>query len=650
MDFSGLLVGLLLLVFFLVVPALAISALVRIRRLERRGLPPPSPPSPPASEDERVSALERRLADVERKLTALATPPPAPRPGPTAPPKPVEAAPQPSPPPALQPPRPTASSVPAPPAGGLDLETLIAGRWLNRVGIAALLFASGFFVKYAFDNNWVGPSGRVIILLVLGTALVAWSQWLLGRGYPYFSEGIAGLGAGVLYLALWAGWSYFKLLPQGAAFAGMMGVTAAMAVIALGRDSQRVALVALLGGFLTPMLVSTGTDQQVILFTYLLVLNGGLLFLARPYVRPSGGTREWKSLEWLGFLATIGYFALWYARFYEEPKLLRTALFATLFFVLFAALPVRRALARGTLPARQTLLVLANAFWYLLALRAMLWPGHRWALTLAMLALAATHLGVAQQTPPPEKKEGEGPSPVRVLFAGLALTFATLAIPIRLDGKWITMAWAAEGAVLVWSGFAARVRLLRGVGLFLFAATALRLVALEMPVERFLFNARFATFLVVVVCFAAGLHFARSHKEELGRDEENFFGVVGVAVNVFLLWALSAEVYDLFERRQALGGVETELGQQLALSLLWILYASLLTIVGFRTAQAGLRWQGLLLFGLVVGKAFLYDLSFLERIYRIVSFVALGVVLLVVSFSYQKRLLARRAEEKPKSS
>jgi uncharacterized membrane protein len=641
MDFSELLIGLLLLACFLLIPVLAISAFVRVRRLERRSVPPPSPPNPPTGEDNRISALERRLAEVEHKLTALATAPPAPQPETTAAPRHAETAP-----PAPQPPRPAAASEPPPTAGGLDLETLIAGRWLNRVGIAALLFASGFFVKYAFDNNWVGPSGRVIVLLVLGTALVAWSQWLLGRGYFYFSEGIAGLGAGVLYLALWAGWSYFKLMPQGVAFAGMMGVTAAMAVIALGRDSQRVALVALLGGFLTPALVSTGTDQQVILFTYLLVLNAGLLFLARPYVRPAGGVREWKSLEWLGLLATVGYFALWYARFYEDPKLLRTALFATLFFALFGALPVRRALARGTLPARQTLLVLANAFWYLLALRALLWPGHRWALMLMMLALAAAHQVVAQQVPPAEEKKGEGPSPVRVLFTGLALTFATLAIPVRLDGKWITIAWAVEGAVLVWSGFATRVRLLRGVGLFLFAVTALRLVAVAIPAERFLLNPRFATFLVAVVCFAAGLHFARSHQGELGGDEDNFFSVVGVAVNVFLLWALSAEVYDLFERRQALGGVEAELAQQLALSLLWILYATVLTIVGFRTAQAGLRWQGLLLFGLVVGKAFLYDLSFLERVYRIVSFVALGVVLLVVSFLYQKRLLARRAAEK----
>src|SRR3989441_11702917 len=97
------------------------------------------------------------------------------------------------------------------PAPRLDMETLIAGKWLNRLGILALLFAVSFFIKYAFDNNWVGPRGRVAIGLLLGSALLPWSGWLLRRGYPYFSEGIAGLGAAGLYLSLWAGWHYYRL-------------------------------------------------------------------------------------------------------------------------------------------------------------------------------------------------------------------------------------------------------------------------------------------------------------------------------------------------------------------------------------------------------------------------------------------------------
>src|SRR5207253_4850593 len=92
---------------------------------------------------------------------------------------------------------------------------------------------------------------------------------------------------------------------------------------------------------------------------------------------------------------------------------------------------------------------------------------------------------------------GEGPL-VSLLFAGLALTFATLAIPIRLDGKWITMAWAVEGTILVWSGQQARQWALRAAGLLLFAIVAVRLAVLPIPAQQFLLNARFAAFAVAV--------------------------------------------------------------------------------------------------------------------------------------------------------
>ncbi len=95
-----------------------------------------------------------------------------------------------------------------------NFEAVFAGRWLNYVGILALLFAVTFFLKYAFDNNWVGPRGRIGIGLLAGSALYPWSQHLLARGYKYFSEGIAGLGAAVLYLSLWAGWHYYHIFPQ----------------------------------------------------------------------------------------------------------------------------------------------------------------------------------------------------------------------------------------------------------------------------------------------------------------------------------------------------------------------------------------------------------------------------------------------------
>ncbi len=609
-------------ILYLVVPVLAIIALVRIVRLEkefREGQ---------ARDTARQQWLKERLEALERRVAGASGPPVAPgQPSfaePSAPP-PIEAA-------APAPPRPSAPSPAqasaAPPRrfGGLDLETLIAGRLLNRIGILAILFAAGFFLKYAFDNDWIGDRGKVAIGLLSGSALLLASRFLLLRGYRYFSEGIAGLGAGILYLSGYAGWSVFHLFPQAAAFGGMILVTAALTAIAVGRDSQRVAWIALAGGFLTPALMSTGRDQALTLFGYLAVLDSALLVLARA--------RGWRTLELPAFLLTQAYFWEWYTTFYRPERLALTLAFATLFFVIFAALPVLRARKEAALHRIDTAVVLANALAVLWALRSMLWPDHRWPLTTSVLALGVAHLLVARAIGP---REGAA-ARVRLVFAGLALTFATIAIPVRLEGMWITLAWAVEGAVLVWTGLRIRMRFLRVAGLVLFAMAALRLLTVPLDARALLLNPRFATFLGTVLCYGLAVRFARAQRDRLAPHELNLFGPVAIAANVLALGALSMEVWDHLGRAVAGTRRDTALAQQLGLSILWILYASGLLVLGTRRREAALRWQALILFGLVVGKVFLFDLSFLQRFYRIVSFVVLGAVLLAVSFLYQRRL------------
>jgi len=538
-----------------------------------------------------------------------------------------------APPPAAAPAAPTPP--PAPATRGIDLEAIIAGRWLNRVGIVALLLAVGFFLKYAFDNDWIGPAGRVAIGLLFGAALLVYSQFLLRRGYLYFSEGIAGTGAGVLYLSLYAAWGFYDLIPKPAAFAGMVVVTAALVAIAVGRKSQRLSVLALAGGLMTPGLLSTGQDEQVVLFTYLLVLNAGLLALGRA--------RTWRFLEPLALVGTVFYFVSWYDAFYQPSKLIGTLIFASLFFIEFAALAALRARRESALLPEQYAIVLANATWFMITLHVTLYEDHRWGLTFAVLALAAAHLAVPRLLP--RGRESAQPPPASLLYAGLALTFITLAIPIRLEGEWITMAWTVEGAVLVWSSFRSGVVAMRGTGLVLFVLVLVRLLVQDVDAERVLFNARFATFVVAIAAFVTAFVLSRSNKERLTNDEEKLFGVVGVASNVLGVWALSLEVWDFFG--QGRFGVDHHLAQQMGLSILWTVYAVVLVVVGVRLVSPALRWTGLTLLGIAVVKIFIFDLSFLARVYRILTFFALGLVALIISFLYQRKLSGDSTEGKP---
>jgi uncharacterized membrane protein len=645
--------GILAVIVVIVTPILAISAFIRVQRLSDQ------------LQSTSMNDLAGRLRTIEQHLTILekalgsaprqTTPAPPSSPEPQAPiptrdPAPIPPLTHAAPPPLIPQreipkPREVSLSSPqvnvfaAPPlhssqaksSSAMDLETRIAGRWLNRIGITAVIVAVTFFLKYAFDNNWIGPSGRVGIGILLGAALLPWSHWLLQRGYAYFSEGIAGLGAAVLYLSIWAGCQYYKLFSLDVGFFAMIVITAVMAAVALGRNSQRVALLSLFGGFLTPVLVSQSKDAQVVLFTYLLILGAGLLVIELR--------RDWRSLAPLSFLLTQFYFWGWHAEFYRPSKLDRTLIFATLFFLLYAALPVLRAIRDSALDTYDVLLVLANSFAYFAALYEMLWPQDRWPLTLLALALSAAYVVIARLVPPPES--GEAPL-ARFLFAGLALTFATLAIPIRLDGKWITLAFSVEGAILVWTGFRSMTPYLRAAGYFLLALSAVRILIFPLPAPQFLFNERFAAYAVLVACFGVVLYAANEYSSSVGESELTLMGGFAVAINVFALIALSLELWDHFGHHAELG-IDSGLAQHLSLSLLWTAYASGLIALGVIRQSALLRWQALVLFGLVVIKVFLYDSSYLERFYRIVSFFILGLVLLIVSFIYQRKVARERS-------
>jgi uncharacterized membrane protein len=636
----------------LVAPVLAIMALVRVSGLRKASDQIPRLVS-------RIYDLEQRLDAFDRKLRSISAGAPAASPvtptsleqAPVSAPAPTSVA-TPSaasvastapvvPPPAsavVLPPPPRVGRPPlaaAPPLSATqaetDVETMIAGRWLYYVGILALAFAVMFFLKYAFDNNWIGPAGRVAIGLLIGSALFPLSGWILKRGYEYFSEGIAGLGTAILYLSIWTGWHYYALFTQPTAFTLMIVVTAAATVVALGRNSERIAALALVGGVLTPILVSTGRNEEVALFTYLAILGVGMLCAA--------WMRDWKSLPPLLFVSTAIYFWGWYDEFYAHDELTTTIFFATLFFVLFGALPAIRGTREGELPATEIGLVLSNALQYLIVLRLTLWPEYRWGLTFGVLGLAAVHLMAEHALP---RKETRASQLARVLYAGLALMFVTLAVPIRLDGHWITIAWAAEGALVIWSGLRVQSGALRSAGFVIFLIVAIRLVA--EPIEAasvFLLNARFLTLAFCAAASYAAYLFAQRSPVELPEMEARLYYALAIGANVCFLLALSIDVWDLYGRMPSLG-IDRDLAQELALSVLWLVYALALLVPGFMRKSAMLRWQGLVLLGVTIIKVFFLDLSFLTRFYRIVSFFILGLVLLLVSFFYQRRLSTKK--------
>ncbi len=285
----------------------------------------PSPEPPPA---ERPAAFTPLTATREEPPAEPSGAAAAPAPPPEPPFEPIEPAEPPEPPEPAPPPR-------RPP---IEWE-----RWLGVRGAAVLagvLFALAglYFVRFAVEAGWLAPPVRVALAILAGLGALVASEWLRPRGYEPTANGLAGGAVVVLYGAVWAARALYALIPGSLAFVLMVLVTATAGLLAWRHRTLVVALLGLAGGFATPLLVSTGADRPIGLFGYLLLLNCGLLVLARR--------RRWPLLAPLGLLATLGYEVLWIA-LRMRPEELPLALGILLVFAaLFAAASALA--ARGT--------------------------------------------------------------------------------------------------------------------------------------------------------------------------------------------------------------------------------------------------------------------------------------------------------------
>src|SRR6266404_6099092 len=213
-----------------------------------------------------------------------------------------------------------------------DLEKKIGQYWLNRIGIVAVLIGVSYFLKYAFENNWIGPGGRIVIGLLAGIGLVVWSERFRARGYAAFSYSLKAVGIGTLYLSLWGAFQVYHLIPSAAAFVAMAIVTASTIALSLSQDAELLATFALIGGFATPLLLSTGQNHEVVLFSYVCLLD--LAILAMAIVKP------WRRLLWGSFAGTLILYLGWYGEYYSQDQRAVTVLFAALFAALFAIVPL----------------------------------------------------------------------------------------------------------------------------------------------------------------------------------------------------------------------------------------------------------------------------------------------------------------------
>ncbi len=335
----------------------------------------------------------------------------------------------------------------APVSRSKGLEDSALWRWLTggntvvRVGVIVLFFGVAFLLRYAYEHvhapielRLTGVAAGAIVLLAFG--------WRLRERRPGYALALQGGGIGVLYLVIFAAFKLYGLIPPVPAFALLVGVAAFSAVIAVIQDSRSLAVLGVSGGFLAPILASTGGGSHVALFGYYAVLNAGIFGIA--------WFKAWRILNLVGFAFTFAIGTLWGVQFYRPQHFATTEPFLVLFFLFYVAIPLlfaRRQAGRLERYVDATLVfgVPLVAF----GLQAGLVRGIEYAAAWSALALAALYLVLAKAV---WGRAGERLRLLAESYLALGVVFATLAIPLTLEGRWTSAAWALEGAAMVWVG------------------------------------------------------------------------------------------------------------------------------------------------------------------------------------------------------
>ncbi len=523
-----------------------------------------------------------------------------------------------------------------------EWEQILGGNWLARIGVVAIIIGIGFFLKYAFDNEWLGPEGQIILGIIAGLIMLYGSYRWRGK-YIILAQALGGGGIAVLYLSIFASFAIYDLVNFYLAAALLLLVSILSIVLSVSYNSMALSIIGVFGAFVAPFILGafgegspagSQTGQSIQLLVYIILVDAGVLGLSI--------FRKWHWFILLALLLSLASFGGWYHQFGQEGEIAVSMIFITLIFLLFTAVTAPLYAARKGAPEEFDYILMAiNVFFYSLISLSLMWDVFRdwmggFICLLALFYGALTWLMF-------KKSKGKFP----LFLVTIALFFVTLAIPVQFeDSVWTTLAWAAEGAVLIWLAITYKIPQIRNYGYLVFVLMFLRLLFFDTGVEisgfQPVINERFLAFTFAI----AALLFAYLREKKAFLDKEAaamYYPLLLLVVNFLFIWLLSFEAWNYFDRQLLENGlgdagarIALQNAQNLSLTCLWAVYAVVALVIGIIRRLYYVRAWALALLMLVVAKVFLYDVTQLDTAYRIVSFTSLGLLLLISAYLYQR--------------
>ncbi len=456
---------------------------------------------------------------------------------------------------------------------------LVGGNTIAKVGVGILFVGLAFLARYASEHVQVPVEVRLAGIAAVALVLLGLG-WRLREQRPGYAQALQGGAVAVLYLTLFVAFRFYGVLAVGPVFGAMVAVAALAAALAVLQNARGLALIGTLGGFATPLLVSTGSGNHVALFSYYLVLDLGIAAVA--------WFKTWRLLNVVGFVFTFIVATVWGGLSYRSEHYASSQAFLIAYFLLFNAvlmMPARHLGPAGAPPGKETLRgdawVNGSLLFGLPTISFVLQHGlvrdTAYGTALSALVLAAFYVVLALRM----KRQ---PALAVTFEATLAIAtvFLTLVIPFALDARSTAGAWALEGAGLVWLGLRQRRRLPRAFGyaLFLLGSGSLLLSPLWLPAPGGVFNAWFMNALLVAAGALGGAFFVQRGRLAGGLMKYEA-SAEPLLITLGMLWALAAVGWQVDQFVPAGQAVTAWL---VALSLI----AALCTALCVR-----LRWPGI---------------------------------------------------------
>lgn len=449
----------------------------------------------------------------------------------------------PAPQPALQQARPPQAPGPQPPqpaAGKSSLEKFIGENLINKIGIGITVIGVGIGAKYSIEHDLISPLTRIILGYLVGLGLLLFGIKLKQK-YEAFSAVLVSGAIAIMYFITYAAYAFYNLFPQTMAFALMLLFTAFTVVAAINYNRQVIAHIGLVGAYAVPFLLSDGSGKVAILFTYMAIINAGILIIAFK--------KYWKPLYYAAFGLSWLIFAAWYAGSYREAEHFNLALlFLCIFFGLFYAIFLGyKLIQKEQFQLPDIIMLLANAFIFY-GIGYSILSAHitgRQLLGLFTLGNAIIHFIISAVI----YRQKLADRQLFFLVAGLSLVFITIAIPVQLNGSWVTLLWTGEALLLFWIGRTKSVPIYEWLSYPLMLLAFVSLLQDWMMVyetyppgqytrgTRPLLNVTFLGALLFIAAFGAILQLNRSRKYTPALHK-TLFQLVSFAIPAILLFVI----------------------------------------------------------------------------------------------------------------